>query len=458
MFKLLYPIVNLNSCNVYLSATPSFLKLRMVALSLFLMAAGSLFGQADVLIIDFNNGFNSDQSMNQSRIRNRLLATQNSVTRVNSMPASISNITYDQVWVFGNPGSLNNTYVTRLVNFINGGGAVYMQSEVSCCTNMATHVQAVMQATVAGGSGMTHNPTKGTYYRWTTNAAVSCPPITHYGAAVRVFQGVPAQNHLFIAQSGCSSNVLPGDACAVFFRSCDMTAGQGGLVSAGDFNMLMAGGTCGSTGIIGTTNRNDMIDLIANLMSDMVSCGSCGVVLPVQYSSFTVNAVEDAVHIDWTTASESNNAWFTVERSREGGVFNEVNKVAGADASNEPIDYSVVDMKPYDGLSYYRLKQTDINGQITFSDIKTVRFGGWGGLQVHHNEADRQLMVEHLPDDLQKVELLSSTGQLISSRDKATGSSISFETTALSAGVYLVRISTRAGRQVVKKVMILERN
>lgn len=438
-------------------STPHLLlRFSRLAAVILLLFSGSLFGQADVLIIDFNNGFNSDQSNNQSRVRNRLQVTQNSVTRVNSMPAAISNVTYDQVWVYGNPGTLNNSYVTRLVNFINGGGAVYMQSEVSCCDNMAALVQAVMQNSVNGGGSMTHNPNRGTYYQWTTNAAVSCPPITHYGGAVRVYLGVPVQNRLFIATNGCPSGVQTGDACGVFFRSCDMSSGQGGLVSAGDFNMFMAGMGCGTIGLIGSANRNDMIDLISNLMADMVSCGTCGVVLPVQYSSFFVKAVEETVSIDWTTAFESNNAFFTVERSPDGAVFSEVSQVPGAGESSDPIDYQVIDPEPLEGLSYYRLKQTDLNGQSTFSDIKTVRFGGWGSLHVYHVAADRQLVVDNLPDDLQSCELLTSTSQLVRIPAEQDGPSLAFDTSTLSAGVYLVRIRTRAGRQVVRKVVVME--
>lgn len=439
-----------------ISASQPLSQLRHLVAIILLLSSGSLFGQADVLMIDFNNGFNSDQSMNQSRVRNRLLTTQNSVTRVNNMPGAISNITYDQVWVYGNPGALNNTYVTRLVNFINGGGSVYMQSEVSCCNNMAALVQAVMQNSVAGGAGMTHNPNRGTYYQWTTNSAVSCPPITHYGGAVRVYLGVPPQNRLFIATNGCPSGVQNGDACGVFFRSCDMSSGQGGLVSAGDFNMFMSAMGCGTIGLIGSNNRNDMIDLISNLMADMVNCGSCGVVLPVQYSSFFVKAVEETVAVDWTTSSESNNAFFTVERSVDGAIFNEVKEIPGAGDSSEPIDYQVIDYKPLEGVSYYRLKQTDLNGQATYSDIKTVRFGGWGSLNVYHQNTDRQLMVENLPDDLQSCELLTATSQLVKVQAETNGQSMSFDTSTLSAGVYLVRIRTRSGRQVVRKVVVME--
>jgi hypothetical protein len=456
MFKLLYTVNNLIFHTVYLSANKSSMQLRVLAISLLILASGSLFGQADVLMIDFNNGFNSDQSMNQSRVRNRLLVTQNSVTRVNSMPAAISNVTYDQVWVYGNPGALNNTYVTRLVNFINGGGAVYMQSEVSCCNNMAALVQAVMQNSVAGGASMTHNPNRGTYYQWTTHPSISCPPITHYGGAVRVYLGVPMQNRMFIATNGCPSGVQNGDACGVFFRSCDMSSGQGGLVSAGDFNMFMAGMGCGTIGIIGTANRNDMIDMISNLMADMVNCGSCGVVLPVQFSSLTVKAVEETVSIDWTTASESNNALFTVERSTDGAVFDEVSSVPGAGESSAPIDYQVVDEQPLEGISYYRLMQTDFNGKTTYSDIKTVRFGGWGSLHVYHQSDDNLLVVENLPEDLQSCELMTATSQLLDISAEQNGQTMKFETSTLSAGVYLIRIRTRSGRQVVKKAVVME--
>jgi len=67
------------------------IKKTLLFLIIFLSTILS-FSQSNVLVIDFANSFSSDQTNNNSIIYNRLLATQTSVTRVNTFPASISKL------------------------------------------------------------------------------------------------------------------------------------------------------------------------------------------------------------------------------------------------------------------------------------------------------------------------------------------------------------------------------
>ncbi|MEM6267818.1 MAG: T9SS type A sorting domain-containing protein [Bacteroidota bacterium] len=428
----------------------------MTAFLTLIFLSGTLFGQVDILVIDFNNAFNSDRSMNNSRVYNRLVATQGTVNRVNSVPGSISNVTYDQVWIYGNPGGASAGTLNPIINFINGGGAVYMQSEVTCCNNMGAYVEDVMQAAVAGGGSMTHNPPISGFYRWSTSAAASCPGITDFGAAARIFQGVPAQNHLFVAMNGCGTTITPPDVMGVMFRSCDMSGNQGALVASGDFNMWIASSTCGSVGIIGTPNRNDMIDLTVALLSDLTQCGTCGIVLPVEIADFQVEAVQDAVQLDWATVRESHNAYFSIERSADAGQFHEIDRIEGAGDSDVRLDYQYIDRSPLSGTSYYRLKQTDLNGETSYTEIKSVYFGGWGAMSVYQRDRDRNLVVESLPEDVVRVELLSISGQILRTTAEINTGKAMLETQGLADGMYLVRAITRLGRPIVKKVLVNE--
>ncbi len=97
-----------------------------------------------------------------------------------------------------------------------------------------------------------------------------------------------------------------------------------------------------------------------------------GTTLPIHLSSFTAKAGANKVELKWTTLSEENNNYFTVERSADGIKFTGVNKVKGANNSNAAISYISYDNQPLKGISYYRLKQTDFNGQSSYSDAKAV--------------------------------------------------------------------------------------
>jgi len=92
--------------------------------------------------------------------------------------------------------------------------------------------------------------------------------------------------------------------------------------------------------------------------------------LPIQLVNFDAKCQNNKVDVNWSTATETNNDFFTVERSADAATWNFVKKVAGAGNSNSVLNYSTVDDNPVNGISYYRLKQTDFNGQSeTFSPV-----------------------------------------------------------------------------------------
>ena len=94
--------------------------------------------------------------------------------------------------------------------------------------------------------------------------------------------------------------------------------------------------------------------------------------LPIELLSFEATLEEQVVDLAWKTATEINNDFFTVERSDNGVEFEEVLKADGAGNSNVVLDYFETDYEPLSGVSYYRLKQTDYDGQYSYSDIVVV--------------------------------------------------------------------------------------
>src|SRR5690606_17991159 len=169
------------------------MKRLLLLLSLSICFSSNIFSQ-NVLVIDYNNGFSSDQSNNSSRVYNRLVATMTSVTRVGSIPATISTA-YDQVWIFGFMGAAS---INPVVNYMNAGGAVYVQSEVGCCGDPAQFLDNLINATVTIGGSITHDVSTihNENYQYQVNPNVFCGSgsFSGYGAAIRAFPGTPAQN------------------------------------------------------------------------------------------------------------------------------------------------------------------------------------------------------------------------------------------------------------------------
>jgi hypothetical protein len=97
--------------------------------------------------------------------------------------------------------------------------------------------------------------------------------------------------------------------------------------------------------------------------------------LPIELLSFTAIPQNEEVDLNWITMTETNNDYFTVEKSTNGLLFEGCATVKGAGNSTDRRNYSAVDKKPVSGLNYYRLKQTDYNGKYVYSKIIAVNVG-----------------------------------------------------------------------------------
>ena len=91
--------------------------------------------------------------------------------------------------------------------------------------------------------------------------------------------------------------------------------------------------------------------------------------LPIELISFNATEMLDEIKIDWTTQSEINNDYFSVERSFDGKEFYALENISGAGNSTTQLTYSYNDHNLLAGARYYRLKQTDYDGNFKYSDI-----------------------------------------------------------------------------------------
>ncbi len=96
--------------------------------------------------------------------------------------------------------------------------------------------------------------------------------------------------------------------------------------------------------------------------------------LPIELLLFTAKPKETFVQLDWVTSLEINNDFFQVERSTNGLDWEVVVEMEGAGISIELLSYIALDSDPVDGMSFYRLKQVDFDGQYSYSDVEAVFF------------------------------------------------------------------------------------
>lgn len=106
-----------------------------------------------------------------------------------------------------------------------------------------------------------------------------------------------------------------------------------------------------STGATGTL-RIDTVRVYVHLIY----------ILPIDLLSFDGNAEEGGIMLDWKTATETRNDYFTVYRSKDAIDWQEVGRISGAGDSQSAREYSLLDQNPKAGKNFYKLRQTDIDG------------------------------------------------------------------------------------------------
>lgn len=184
--------------------------------------------------------------------------------------------------------------------------------------------------------------------------------------------------------------------------------------------------------------------------------------LPVKYTSFTATKQATANLLKWTTASESNNSHFEVQRSVDGKSFETLARVKGNGTTNKVRTYTYQDAQaPAAKVVYYRLKQVDFDGQSELS--KTVSVVGntnQNGIQATlPNPFTNELSigVQATTNGVAQVELMDMIGKLHHSSTEvltAGNNTIEINTTTVPDGIYFVRVSLNGEtftRKVVKK-------
>ncbi len=98
-----------------------------------------------------------------------------------------------------------------------------------------------------------------------------------------------------------------------------------------------------------------------------------GYIMPVGLTNFSAINVGHEVQLEWETVNEIHNEYFTIERSVDSVDFELVTVVRDTSASYAPMSYFEIDDNPLPGQSYYRLKQSDLDGNVKYSQIEAIQ-------------------------------------------------------------------------------------
>jgi len=188
--------------------------------------------------------------------------------------------------------------------------------------------------------------------------------------------------------------------------------------------------------------------------------------LPIELLQFNVKCINNQVIISWTTVTEINNDYFTIQRSDDGTNFINIGTLQGAGNSNSLKIYNFIDANPTGSISYYRLMQTDYDGKYkifkpkaintSYEEIKLV-------LQVYPNPANKGDNITIIADGLEKerlsdIVIMDNNGTIIKQlqirADDFHQTKITFDSSNLEEGMYL--IWSQSNNKVVNKKLLIK--
>ena len=178
--------------------------------------------------------------------------------------------------------------------------------------------------------------------------------------------------------------------------------------------------------------------------------------LPVELVRFEGKLnTNNEVELTWTTVSETDNDYWTIERSKDGVNWDFVSNLEGLGSSSIGKTYFEVDRNPYLGTTYYRLKQTDFNGDFSYSPVTSVNLDQ-KTVTIYPNPAQQGEKITFSFNDqsINKtvIKIVSLSGQIVDTHDFTEmndAKSVIISTDQLAPGIY-----TLVANDQIKKFVI----
>ncbi len=186
--------------------------------------------------------------------------------------------------------------------------------------------------------------------------------------------------------------------------------------------------------------------------------------LPVELTSFTANAIQGGVQVKWETATEINNAGFTVQRSTNNSVWEDAKFFPASGNSNSPRNYSFIDKVKKDGKYFYRLKQRDNDGtEKAFDAVEVTVKMDWT-YQLNQNYPNpfnpaTKISFSIMKPGMVKLSVFNAIGQVVktyaNNYSEAGTYSVSFDGRELPSGLYFFKMEA-GNYSSMKKMMLVK--
>ena len=181
--------------------------------------------------------------------------------------------------------------------------------------------------------------------------------------------------------------------------------------------------------------------------------------IPVKLINFFARKSVSETRLSWTTTLEINSQRFEIERSKNGVDFEKLGTVNAARNSSTTNNYAFSDLHPLTGLNYYRLKQIDVDGKFTYSEIRLLNYDdAKKQLIVYPNPvSDKIYMVGNVNVDAPVLIIIYDIqGKKIKEQSAASFSNMDINVSELSRGIYSIRINNTSTNEIVGEARFLK--
>jgi hypothetical protein len=223
----------------------------------------------------------------------------------------------------------------------------------------------------------------------------------------------------------------------------------------------VTGLSLGATGLtydISSSARTALTTTLGWTISGDTQIPGCNTVaLPIELVNFSASLEGDIVYLAWTTASEINNDYFTVQRSKDGINWENLMDVNGAGNSTTVLYYRAADTQPIIGTSYYRLIQYDVDGAFSESPIVALQYDVLDAFYVYPNPSNGIVTIASAGSEEKfNFKIMNLNGKVIGATTTAINGSESAiaHLEGYQSGVYLIRIfnkTTEKTFRIIKK-------
>lgn len=238
--------------------------------------------------------------------------------------------------------------------------------------------------------------------------------------------------------------------------------GFGTIQEVSDLRLMLASSVVATAGTNSGTISDPRVNRTGLSLTNLANSFYIGSVdpanttLPIELLSFTAKNIHTGVQLDWTTASEKDFDFFSIEHAVDGINFRELAQQNGKGGLKQRADYDFLHETPALGKNYYRLKSVDLDGSFEYSKLVMVTYQGGKHLAVFPNPAaptHTQYQSNFEITEMDRISIVNQLGMQVAYGIPDTAEQVIRFSESLDPGVYLLQYVGADFKTVIRLVV-----